>query len=267
MSAGLLVAFVVYTLLVVNWGPFIRLDLYLNRNYHVHPLWPVLHVLDRIGQRAVCVPILAVVAAGMSWWQRSWRPVLLAVIAVFAVNLVVLIVKLALSRGAPLSGQSFFADGDLYPSGHTANIMVVYGLCYHLVTYYGNVSTRIRRCLIGLLCVLSVSMFTTSLLLRWHWFSDLIGGFLLGGAVLALLVGVDSAVPFRSRRLVIEPAGHSDPPPSEQPAAEQPGAEQPASREPVAHATSAPSPAASSVTRRRRLHGSPSGAADHPSRH
>lgn len=206
-AAGLSVAFVVYTWLVVNWSPFISLDSFLNRNFHVQSLWPVLTRVDRVGQRAVCLPILAVVVAVTAWRHRSWRPALLATIAVFSVNLIVLIAKLAMSRGRPLSGQSFFADGDMYPSGHTANILVVYGLCYHLVTHYGRVSPRMKRLLFGFVCALSAVMLATSLLLRWHWFSDLVGGFMVGGAVLALTVGIDAAMPFRSPKLVVLPAG------------------------------------------------------------
>ncbi|MDP9318517.1 MAG: phosphatase PAP2 family protein [Actinomycetota bacterium] len=205
-SAGLAFAFVLYTWLVVEWSPFVRLDDFLNRSFHVQSLWPVLTRVDRIGQRAVCLPILFIVVGVTAWRHRSWRPVLLAGIGVFVVNLLVLIAKLALMRGRPLSGRSFFSGGDMYPSGHTANILVVYGLCYHLVTHYGRVSPRMRRILLSAVCVLSVVMLSTSLLLRWHWFSDLIGGFLVGGAVLALTVGIDAAVPFRSPKLVVLPA-------------------------------------------------------------
>jgi hypothetical protein len=94
----------------------------------------------------------------------------------------------------------------MYPSGHTANILVVYGLCFHLIAHYGQISARTKRILLWAVCVLSVVMFTTSLTMRWHWFSDLVGGFLVGGAVLALTVGIDAALPFRSHRLVVLPA-------------------------------------------------------------
>jgi undecaprenyl-diphosphatase len=205
LSAGLLVAFTVYTLLVVNWSPFISWDYYLNRNFHVHQLWPVLHILDRVGQRAFCLPALGVVILVLTWRHRSPRPVLIAALGVFLVNLLVLIAKLALSRGAPMSGESFFGDGDLYPSGHTSNVVVVYGLGYYFITHYGRVGPVVRRILIALLCVLPLIMFCTSLLLRWHWFSDLVGGYLIGGAVLALTVGIDAAIPFRSHKLVVVP--------------------------------------------------------------
>jgi len=206
VAAVLGVTFVGYTWLVINWGPFIRLDDLLDRNYHVQSLWPVLSRVDRVGQRAVCLPILAVVVAATAWRHRSWRPALLAGIAVFSVNLLVLIAKVAMTRGRPVSGRGFFSGGDMYPSGHTANVLVVYGLCFHLITHYGQVSARTKRLLLRAVCVLSVVMFATSLTLRWHWFSDLVGGFMVGGAVLALTVGIDAALPFRSPRLVVLPA-------------------------------------------------------------
>jgi membrane-associated phospholipid phosphatase len=205
LSVVLAVTFVVYTWLVIHWGPFVRLDHFLDRNYHVQSLWPVLTRADRIGQRAVCLPILGAVVAVTAWRHRSWRPAVLAGIAVFSVNLCLLIAKVAMSRGRPVSDRGFFSIGDMYPSGHTANILVVYGLCFHLIAHYGHVSERTKRVLLWAVCVLSVVMFTTSLTLRWHWFSDLVGGFLVGGAVLALTVGIDAALPFRSHRLVVLP--------------------------------------------------------------
>lgn len=206
IAVVLLSSFVVYTILVVHWSPLIRLDDYLNRNYHVHSMWALLHIADRIGQRAVCLPILCTVMAVTGWRHRSWRPVLLGVTGVFVVNLLVLIAKLAMSRGQPLQGGSFFSDGDMYPSGHTANILVVYGLCYHLITHYSQVAPGVKRLLGAAVVGLSAVMLTTSLLLRWHWFSDLVGGFMIGGAVLALTIGIDAAVPFRSPKMVVLPA-------------------------------------------------------------
>lgn len=200
-AAGVLaVAFVAYTWLVVRWEPLRSVDLALDRNYHVQSLWPVLTRVDRIGQRAVCLPVLAVVVVMTVRRHRSWRPAVLAAIAVFSVNLLVLVAKVAMGRGRPVSGRGFFSGGDMYPSGHTANILLVYGLCYHLVAHYGHVSERTRRILLSGVCLLSLTMFTTSLTLRWHWFSDLVGGFLVGGAVLAMTVGIDAALPRRARR-------------------------------------------------------------------
>jgi len=222
LAAVLAAIFVAYTWLVIHWGPFIHLDDLLNRNYHVKNLFFILGRLDRIGQRAVCLPILAVVVAVTAWRHRSWRPALLAAIAVFSVNLLVLIAKLAMSRGHPISGRGFFTWGDMYPSGHTANTIVVYGLCFHLISHYGQVSARTKRILLGVVCALCVVMTTTSLTLQWHWFSDLVGGFLVGGTVLALTVGIDAALPFRSHRLVVLPVSEPVAEPAASPASPRP---------------------------------------------
>jgi membrane-associated phospholipid phosphatase len=197
----------IYTFLVMYWAPFIWVDETLNRNFHVQSLWPVLTRVDRIGQasplnwspeRAICLPLLGIVAGVTGWRRRSWRPLGLAVLVVALENLLVMIPKFALERGRPLSGRSFFSNGDLYPSGHTANMVAYYGLCYYLITHYAEISERARRWLFNVVVALAGIMFATSLLLRWHWFSDLVGGLMVGGVVLCLVMGIDALVPSRA---------------------------------------------------------------------
>jgi undecaprenyl-diphosphatase len=200
LSGVLLAIFVLYTFLVVTWWPLVHLDDLLNQNFHVHPWFSELHVMDRVGQRVLCLRPLVLVVMLAAWWHRTWRPVLLATFAVLMLNLLVGIVKLTLSRGDPLSGQSFFGDGDLYPSGHTSNIVLVYGLSVYLVNRYWVLPKWARRGMVGLVGFFALVQFTTSILLRWHWFSDLIGGCLIGGVVLALTAYVDAAIPARKRR-------------------------------------------------------------------
>ena len=161
------------------------------------PGWvPVLHALDRIGQRAVCLPVLALVIFGCVRHSGSWRPVWLALVSVFVLNLLVLVLKLGLGRAQPdTADPSFFAGGMAYPSGHTANILLVYGLAVYLADRYGVVP---RRVLVGLwsgVFLLSVLMVLTSLTLNWHWFADLVAGLLVGGAVLQATIAIDFAVP------------------------------------------------------------------------
>jgi membrane-associated phospholipid phosphatase len=215
VSAGLTVVFIGYTLLVVYWGPFIRLDDALNRNFHVQALWPVLSRVDRIGQasplnwspeRAFLLPLLGVVAVLTGWRRRSWRPLGLAILAVSLENVLVMIPKFTLDRGRPLSGHSFFSKGDLYPSGHTANMVAYYGLCYYLITHYSGVSARTKRWLLNVVVGLSVIMFATSLLMRWHWFSDLVGGLMVGGIVLSLTIGIDALLPSKLDQAAESPA-------------------------------------------------------------
>lgn len=211
--AGILtLGFICVTVLVAD-SPTVRdFDQLLNRNYHVQSLWWLLHGVDRIGQRAVCLPLLGLVVAVISWRHRTLRPVVLAAVAVFGINLIVLVCKVWLARGAPLEGDpNFFVGDGMYPSGHTANIIVVYGLCAYLIIHYGRANMRMRRVLRIAVVILCVIMFFTSLVLRWHWFTDLVAGYLIGGAVFVATVAIDAAVPFRSHRLVVAPATDSVP--------------------------------------------------------
>ncbi|MGH3446089.1 MAG: phosphatase PAP2 family protein [Nocardioidaceae bacterium] len=210
LTGGLAAAFAIYTWLLVDWGPMGSVDLALDRDYPIQSLLPWLHALDRIGQRAVCLPILGLVIAVVSWRHRAARPLLVGAVGVVAINLVVLILKVWLGRGAPLENQpAFFVNGQMYPSGHTANIIVVYGTCVYLLSHYAHPSRRTRWILVGVVSFLSTVMLCTSLLLQWHWFSDLVGGYLIGGVVLAVTVGIDAAVPFRSHRLIVTTPGQT----------------------------------------------------------
>lgn len=190
-TAGFLgVVFVGFTLLAA--GPLIAIDTYFNLE-PPPPAWVTfLHALDRVGQRAVCLPILAVVVL-LCWRRtRSWRPVLLAGAAVFTLNLLVLVLKVGLGRGQPgFADPSFFVGGMAYPSGHTANIVLVYGLAVYLLGRYLRVSQRTYA--VGWLLVagLSLLMVAVSMTLNWHWFADLVAGLLVGGVVLELSVAAD----------------------------------------------------------------------------
>jgi undecaprenyl-diphosphatase len=194
LAGFLFLVFGAFTLLAME--PFIRYDTYFNLDPPPRSWVPFLHVLDRVGQRAVALPILAVAAFVVCRRARSWRPALVAGCSVFALNLVVLVLKLVLGRAAPNTADpSFFAGGMAYPSGHSANIVLVYGLIAYLVSEYTSSSRRTRAVLWGIVGVLAVTMVVTSLTLNWHWFADLVAGLLVGGVVLELTAGVDRAAP------------------------------------------------------------------------
>ena len=194
LAGFLALTFAGFTLLAM--GPLIALDAYFNV-VPPQPGWvPFLHVLDRIGQRAVCLPILGVVAYLACRRTQSWRPGLVAVGAVFTLNLLVLVLKVGLGRGEPgMADPSFFIGGMAYPSGHSANIVLVYGLVVYLASTYLAVRLRVRILLWSVVALLSVTMVVTSLTLNWHWFADLVAGLLVGGIVLELTATVDRAVP------------------------------------------------------------------------
>lgn len=196
--AGFLgLVFVAFTLLAM--GPLAKFDAYFNLAPPPRSWVPFLHVLDRIGQRAVCLPILGVVAFWLCRRHQSWRPGVVAAVSVFMLNLIVLLLKLGFGREGPhTSDPSFFNGGMAYPSGHSSNIVLVYGLGAYLVSRYAAPRRPVRIALWGVVCLLSVTMVVTSLSLDWHWFADLVAGLIVGGIVLQLTVAVDHLVPAES---------------------------------------------------------------------
>lgn len=195
LAGFLFLVLVAFTALAV--GPLQKFDAYLNLDQPPRELLPFLFVLDRIGQRAVCLPILAAVAFWLCRRNESWRPLVIAAVSVFALNLAVLVLKLVLGRGAPQAADpSFFVGGISYPSGHSANIVLVYGLIAYLVSaYYAWVSLRLQVWLWGGVAFLSVTMVVVSVTLNWHWFGDLVAGLLVGGVILQLTATADRMVP------------------------------------------------------------------------
>jgi membrane-associated phospholipid phosphatase len=194
LAGFLFLVFIGFTLLAM--GPLMSLDAYFNLA-PPPPGWvPFLHVLDRIGQRAICLPLLAAATFWGCRRQESWRPAVVAGVSVFMLNLVVLILKLGLGRAQPETADpSFFVGGMAYPSGHTSNIVLVYGLLVYMLARYGGVPRRVAVLLWSVVVLASVIMVATSLTLNWHWFADLIAGLLIGGTVLQLTAAVDQAVP------------------------------------------------------------------------
>jgi hypothetical protein len=190
LAGFLWVVFVALTLLAI--GPLSRFDAAINLD-PPPPSWlPVLHLLDRIGQRAVCLPVLGAVIFWM--WRRtgSWRPAVVSGVSVFFLNLVVGILKVVLGRESPHTADpAFFVGGLAYPSGHTSNIVLVYGLAVYLLGRYYRVSRRTYGLLWSAVALLSVVMVVVSMSLNWHWFADLVAGLIVGGIVLELTVAAD----------------------------------------------------------------------------
>jgi len=200
-SSGLALAgflwgvFVALTILAI--GPLARFDAAFNLA-PPPPAWlPVLHVVDRMGQRAVCLPILGMVIYYVYRRCGAWlRPAVLCLVSVFVLNFVVGVLKLALGRESPHTGDpAFFVGGLAYPSGHTSNVILVYGIAAYLLMHYGRVGRRARIALCSGVTFLGVLMTFTSLLEHWHWFTDLLAGLLVGGAVLQMTATIDKVVP------------------------------------------------------------------------
>lgn len=183
---GLLVAYVLLTLAVIFPSPVLTLDttlMHLHLRYH-HPAWkPWIYYYVMFGQRGPATLLFLPCFLWTAWRRRSTTPLVQLGAALVLLNLSVGVVKLATGRLSPLrthNAHDIFVGGNIYPSGHVSNTVVLYGLLAWLAVGH-------RRLGIGAAVFLSVTVGAGTIYLDTHWLSDVVGGWIAGGLVLLAL--------------------------------------------------------------------------------
>ena len=195
----LLAAYVALTVCVLVWSPVLQLDEYLA-SLHLkghHPAYrPWIFGYAMLGQRGPVTLALLPLFAWLAWRRRSKRPLVLLGTALVLLNITVGVVKYAIGRVGPMHvndsdvHEIFVAGANIYPSGHVSNAVVMYGLVAWVV------APRFRRLTIGIAVFLSVTVGLSTIYLRTHWFSDVLGGWLAGGLV---LLSLPTVLPYAER--------------------------------------------------------------------
>ncbi|HEY6739180.1 MAG TPA: phosphatase PAP2 family protein, partial [Actinopolymorphaceae bacterium] len=154
---------------------------------------PIADLFDKIGQRTVTGPVLFTVAYVLSRRIGSIRPLVIAAAGALAVNLVVGVIKVLTARESPRTGgPELFVGNNLFPSGHTSNIVMMFGLAAALIVRYGNVTTQQYLALVGGVVGIFVFMCAISIYRHTHWFTDLVAGGMVGAGVLDLCMRADA---------------------------------------------------------------------------
>lgn len=215
---ALVCAFLVVTALAME--PLHQVDLALSGRWasQLLPSWqPFLQdVLDRVAGQAVDAPILVAVALVLGVRRRTWRPLLVAAAVEAAFYGFVGLMKLLFARPAPILGDPSFFHGGLwndgwngisFPSGHTAESVLVYGAVVYLLARYSSLPRRAVRALVVVAAVVALDAGLVSFLLGWHWTTDLFAGWLAGGMALRAVVLGDR---WLDRRIRARSAGVGD---------------------------------------------------------
>lgn len=135
------------------------------------------NVVDDL-QPAVCGLVLLAVAGYCARRQRSWAPLFLLAALTVPVVLLILGTKAVVDRVDPAGG--LIPGRGAYSSGHSAFIL----LCSAGVAMLIERPVRWwARLVVAALCIL---MALSLLWIGLHWLSDIVGGTLIGLAVLAL---------------------------------------------------------------------------------
>ncbi|MFI0980492.1 phosphatase PAP2 family protein [Streptomyces sp. NPDC021093] len=188
-GALLTAAFAVLLVLVASgWGPLLTLDGDLASGLH---RWavddPGTTRANRILSDWVWDPwtMRAVVAVVFCWLLlRGDRVLALWIAVTTAVSaLVQQVLKAAVGRERPQWPDPVdSAQYAAFPSGHAMTATVTFGLLLWLLWWYGAPrAARVALLVVGVVSVVGVGL--TRLYLGVHWFSDVLGGWLLGVAV------------------------------------------------------------------------------------
>ncbi|POX46323.1 hypothetical protein C3489_32055 [Streptomyces sp. Ru71] len=189
LCSGLLTA-----LVAVRWHPLTGADRDIARTTH---RWAVgdpglTHVVriltDWVWDPTTLRLLCAVVALWLLWRRAAWWTAVWLVTVTALATVVQQALKAAVDRPRPVWRDPVdSAHYAAYPSGHAMTATVVCGLLVWLVHAYGA-GPGLRRTAVGVAVVSVAGVGATRVWLGVHWPSDVLGGWLLGAALVAVAV-------------------------------------------------------------------------------
>jgi membrane-associated phospholipid phosphatase len=202
-SAILFIGFLLTTQQVITNGPLIEIDKWIHDldrpKFHGISGF-IIRRLDDLGLRGVTATALLIAALYIARRFRTWRPLNLAILSLISLNLVVGFFKFWLGRTKPKVGIDLLHFGGMsYPSGHASNALLTWGVLAYLIYRYAHVNRYRGRLASAGVAAISLTVCTVSLIRDTHWFSDLLGGLFIGGALLVLIIAIDRYWPSNSQ--------------------------------------------------------------------
>jgi membrane-associated phospholipid phosphatase len=202
-SAALFIGFLLITQQVITNGPLIEIDKWihdLDRPKFQGMSGFIVRRLDDLGLRGVTATALLIAAFYIARRFKTWRPLNLAILSLISLNLVVGFFKFWLGRTKPKIGIDLLHFGGMsYPSGHASNALLTWGVLAYLIYRYAHVDRYRGRLASAGVALISLTVCTVSLIRDTHWFSDLLGGLFIGGALLVLIIAIDRYYPSNSQ--------------------------------------------------------------------
>ena len=202
-SLLLFAGFLLVTQQVLTFGPLVEYDKKINSD--PKPQFQgaagfLLRRLDDLGLRGLTATVLILAASFIAYKFKTWRPLNLAFLSLILLNLVVGTFKLVLGRTKPRDGFDLIHVGGMsYPSGHASNAVLSWGILAYLIYRYAKVDRYQGRLASAGVVAISLTVCIVSLIRHTHWFTDLLGGFFIGSALLVAVIAVDRYVPSKSQ--------------------------------------------------------------------
>jgi membrane-associated phospholipid phosphatase len=245
---------IVWAVVITSW--LVRLD-WQVMFFRPYQQWPEIHAfLDYyvvLGQRGPTAVMVAAWLGWRSWRQHTLRPLLALGVSLLLLNITVGAAKIGMGRLGPhyattIGSNEMWLGGDIFPSGHTANAVVTWGILAYLAS-----TPRARRWLSAVSAVVSLGVGLTTVYIGTHWLSDVVLGWAAGLLILLALPWFEPLITRAEARIfALRDAWRSGnrggavtaPAPVGVPAMlsprETPADEEPAAREPVSGARTRP---------------------------
>jgi undecaprenyl-diphosphatase len=157
--------------------------------HRVHWLASFMKYATWLGSNAIVIPVALIVAAVFVFRRRSYGP--FAQLAVAVVSSIVLydVVKAVVHRARPpMAVRLVHVSGYSFPSGHATIAVAVWGTIVLILARGRRPRTTVLLGTAAGMIWLVVGV--SRLYLGVHWFTDVVGGFALGAAILSCVAAL-----------------------------------------------------------------------------
>lgn len=189
------------TMVAVLWSLFVGLGFVAHRAAagtavdHAVLAWMVGHRTPGLTSLAIAVTtvgspvgvaVIAVVAAGLSWWRRGWsRPAILILTTLAVAGAVSTLSKIIVGAHRPRQAVQLVVVTDpSFPSGHVTGTLALMGAVAVVIGHHGG--RAVSGVTIVLAGVVTAAVALTRVYLGVHWVTDIVGGLLLGCSAVVL---------------------------------------------------------------------------------
>ncbi|MER6037992.1 MULTISPECIES: phosphatase PAP2 family protein [unclassified Streptomyces] len=179
---------IVWAVVITSW--LVRLD-WQVMFFRPYQQWSEIHwFVDYyvvLGQRGPTAVMVAAWLGWRSWRQHTLRPLLTLGASLLLLNITVGAAKYGMGRLGPhyatvIGSNEMGLGGDIFPSGHTANAVVTWGILAYLAS-----TPTARRWLSAISAVTSLGVGMATVYLGTHWLSDVLLGWAAGLLILLAL--------------------------------------------------------------------------------